>query len=148
MLFRSHAVWVLMDTNTRAMVLPGKSGVQVPGYVRGCELDTPGSVPRRELDGRVSRSVGYTQLDRNGHMNNTYYLNWVEDLLDSAFHRENVLQMLNISYLNEAREGQNIDLCWQKNDDGTLWVEAQTGEEKVHRVFAVQVHYGTDVLCG
>ena len=34
-LFRLHSLWVLMDVNTRAMVLPGKSGVSVEGIVRG-----------------------------------------------------------------------------------------------------------------
>ena len=37
LLFRSHAIWVLMDRNSRAMVLPGKSGVDVPGSLQGCE---------------------------------------------------------------------------------------------------------------
>ena len=36
--FRSISLWILMDGRTRAMVLPGKSGVEVGGLLRGCEL--------------------------------------------------------------------------------------------------------------
>ena len=144
-LFRSHAIWVLMDTNTRTMVLPGKSGVEVCGHLEHTELDAPGSIPKRDLFNHVSRTVGYTHLDRNGHMNNTYYLDWVADLLDSAFHREKTLQRLNISYLAEAREGQTIDLRWEKSEEDSLQVEAQTDGENAHRVFAVQAQYGPSV---
>lgn len=140
-LFRSHAIWVLMDQDTRAMVLPGKSGVAVPGHLQGCELAAPASILKKTFDNHTYRSVGYTALDRNGHMNNTYYLDWVADLLPAAFHKEHPLRQINICYLAEAREGQQIDLSWQKTEDGTLHVEAQTGQETMHRVFAVEADY-------
>ena len=141
LLFRSHAIWVLMDSHTRAKILPGKSGVDVPGLLQGCELGTPGSISRQTLENHTYRTVGYTALDRNGHMNNTYYLDWVDDLLIGEYHRDHPLHEININYLAEAKEGQRIDLFWQKSDDGTVCVEAQTGDEKAHRVFAVHGKY-------
>ena len=39
--FRAISLWVLMDTQNRSMVLPGKSGVDVAGLLRGCELAVP-----------------------------------------------------------------------------------------------------------
>ena len=85
-LFKTTAIWVLMDLQTRSMVLPGKSGVEVPGILRGIELDAPASIPAKVLEHTASRTVGYTELDRNGHMNNTKYLEWISDLLPSSFH--------------------------------------------------------------
>ena len=43
-LFRSIGMWVLMDASSRAMILPGKSGVTVQGMLTGTELATPGSL--------------------------------------------------------------------------------------------------------
>ena len=140
-LFKTTAIWVLMDLQTRAMVLPGKSGVEVPGILRGIELDAPASIPAKVLEHTASRTVGYTELDRNGHMNNTYYLDWVDNLLGADFHKEHPLRQVNINYLSEAREGQQIDLFWQKTEENILQVEAQTGTEKAHRVFAVTAQY-------
>jgi len=140
-LFKTTAIWVLMDLQTRSMVLPGKSGVEVPGILRGIELDAPASIPAKVLEHTASRTVGYTELDRNGHMNNTYYLDWVDNLLGADFHREHPLRQVNINYLSEAREGQQIDLFWQKTEENILQVEAQTGTEKTHRVFAVTAQY-------
>jgi len=142
LLFESHALWILMDLSTRQMVLPGKSGVEVPGNSRPLGLDAPKAVAPREYPQQQDHFVGYTLLDRNGHMNNTYYLNWTEDLLESDFHKGHPLKELNICYLAEAREGQKIRLNWQKTQDDTLHVEAKTLSDAPHRVFAIVAEYG------
>ena len=41
--FKIIALWVLMDMENRSMVLPGKSGIDVPGVLRGTEPDAPQS---------------------------------------------------------------------------------------------------------
>ncbi len=140
-LFKSVAIWVLMDTDTRAMVLPGKSGVEVPGSIRGIECDMPASVSVKDAENRSCRTVGYSELDRNGHMNNTYYLNWADDLLPGKFHKTHCLQGFNICYLAEGKEGQNMELLWHLNEENTLSLEAKTVGEDAHRVFAVVVNY-------
>ena len=76
-LFQVLSLWVLMDVNTRAMILPGKSGIALPGTVRGSELPAPTSLPAKQLLNHRVRSVCFTDLDRNGHMNNTKYLDWM-----------------------------------------------------------------------
>lgn len=121
-LFRSVSLWVLMDMNSRAMLLPGKSGVDVPGILRGGELDTPASLNPKDLTELTHRTVGYTELDRNGHMNNTRYLDWVADLLPSAFHGEHPVREFTICYLSEAKESQQAALSW-KLQDGILLVD-------------------------
>lgn len=140
-LFKSVAIWVLMDTDTRAMILPSKSGVEVPGSVRGIEGALPSSISVKHPENRVCRTIGYSELDRNGHMNNTYYLNWTDDLLSSRFHAEHCLQGFNICYLAEGKEGQNVELFWQLNEENTLLVEAKSAGEDAHRIFAVTADY-------
>ena len=140
-LFKSVAIWVLMDTETRAMVLPGKSGVEVPGILRGIEGAMSASVSVKDADRCASRTVAFSELDRNGHMNNTYYLNWAQDLLPSEFHAQHSLRAFNICYLAEGREGQTMDLLWTVSPEGVLSVEGKTGGEDAHRIFAVTVEY-------
>lgn len=43
-LFELVSLWVLMDRTSRAMVLPGKSGVEVQGIAFGDEPASPGSI--------------------------------------------------------------------------------------------------------
>ena len=115
-LFRSISLWVLMDLDSRAMILPGKSGVAVSGILRGTELAVPSSILPKVLENSQKRTVTYSQLDRNGHMNNTRYLDWIDDLLPSAFHQGHSAKEFTVCYLNEAKEGQQIDLTWRGND--------------------------------
>ena len=143
-LFRIISLWIIMDLDTRAMILPGKSGVDVEGLICGGELAAPGSLLPKVLENTESRTVRYTDLDRNGHMNNCRYLQWVTDLLPSAFHGCHRLEEFTVCYIAEAREGDTLELNWQQNEDGTIRVEAtrQDDQSSGHsRVFAAQVQY-------
>ncbi len=135
-LFRSISLWVLMDTENRTMVLPGKSGVVVDGTLTGTELAPPHAIAVRPMEHTVSRFVGYTLLDRNGHMNNTHYMDWVDDLLPSAFHRQHPVRDFTVCYLNEAREGDKIALHYELTDGPVLTVDAQRNGA---RIFSAQV---------
>ncbi len=122
--FRSISLWILMDANTRAMVLPGKSGVEVTGLLRGCELAAPGSIIPRDMGEETLRTVRYTDLDVNGHMNNCRYLDWVEDLLPSAFHAHHQIREFTLCYISEIREGEQLHLHWEVENGPNLLVEA------------------------
>lgn len=135
-LFRVMSLWVLMDVDSRAMVLPGKSGVEVEGIATGDEIAAPGSLAPMADGQRETRPVRFTDLDVNGHMNNTQYLNWVADLLPGDHHRDHTAKEFTICYLSEAKEGQVLDLCWELGED--LRVDGQADGK---RIFAAKVSY-------
>lgn len=149
-LFRSVSLWVLMDRESRAMVRPGKSGVTVEGILRGNEIDPPGSLVPMPLKNRRSRTVCFTDLDRNGHTNNARYLDWIDDLLPSAFHAEHSPAELTLCYMNETLEGQELDLNWDVSDEGVLNVDIHrskaddTGD--YDRIFAARIRFDDVVL--
>ena len=142
-LFRSISLWVLMDLEKRNMVLPGKSGVTVEGTITGSELAVPHSLLPKQLSGETVRRVTYSCLDRNGHMNNTRYLDWMDDLLSSDFHRSHCPKELVICYASEALENQEIFLSWELSKEGCLQVDAHREKTDVagkkDRVFSAQI---------
>lgn len=144
-LFRAISLWVLMDIQSRGMVLPGKSGITLDGSVRGCELPVPASIGLAELKLVRSREVTFSELDRNCHMNNSYYMQWVQDLLPSAFHREHPLADFTVCYLSEAMEGDRVEMHFELAEDGHFVVNGFMAEEspsaKPRRVFAVRANY-------
>ena len=138
--FRSISLWVLMDVKTRAMVLPAKSGLYVPGTVRGDELAPPSALPSKVMATHRTRPVCFTDLDRNGHMNNTRYMDWIDDLLPSAFHKNHIVKEFTVCYLSETREGQNLDLHWDFVEEGCLQVDAHRETDgKDERVFSARL---------
>ena len=139
-LFRCISLWVLMDAGSRSMVLPGKSGIEVAGTLRGNELASPLGLPAKALQNRRSRYVNYTDLDRNAHMNNTKYLDWIYDLLGSGFHAKHTIREFTVCYLNEALEGQKLELSWDFPEEGCLMMEAHRNQEdKSERIFAAKI---------
>lgn len=143
-IFRTISLWVLMNPETRAMVLPGKSGVEISGILRGTELPAPGSLIPACLSARRTRQVCFSDLDINGHMNNTKYLDWVGDLLPSTFHGVNVPKEFLLCYNAEAREGDHLTMNWEMEDASTLRVDTfrdgENGEES-HRIFSARIGY-------
>ena len=143
-LFRCIALWILMDLKTRAMVLPGRSGIAVPGLLRGGELPSPKSLTPKNLPAATERKVRFGQLARTGPLNHTKYLEWAMDLLPGEFHREHPLKEFTVCYLNESREGDRVTLRHGLTD-GTLQVDATRPDPndptKTHRVFAVRAEF-------
>ena len=144
-LFRSICLWILMDLNNRSMLLPGKSGVDVEGFLRGDELSAPKSLLPLPLQHHTPRQVVFSDLDRNGHMNNARYLDWVQDLLPSDHHRDHPIKELTMCYINEALETQQLDLTWERDNEGILHVDIHRSQEDnwsdYDRIFAARIKY-------
>ena len=140
-LFRAVSLWVLMDLRERTMVLPGKSGVIVDGTLRGGELATPRSLSPKLLEKAIHRNVCFTDLDRNGHMNNARYLDWIADLLPSGFHQDRPVADLTLCYINEAREGDALDVTYGFDPDGDLLVDIHRPTEGADhdRIFSAKI---------
>ena len=115
-LFKVISVWVIVDIHSRAMVLPGKSGVTVEGICFGTELKTPGTLSVAEASHTILRTVNFSDLDVNGHMNNARYLDWLCDLLPSSFHETHPLKAATVCYMKEALEGQPLQLDFTEGD--------------------------------
>ena len=75
------SLWVLMDKNDRQMVLPAKSGVTVPGFLTGTELEIPAGIRAIPGEKLTARIVTDREIDKNLHMNNTMDLSWAMELL-------------------------------------------------------------------
>ena len=137
--FRAISLWVLMDLDKRSMILPGKSGISVIGTLRGLELDSPAGLVAKQLCNHRNRTVCYTDLDRNGHMNNTKYLDWINDLLPSQFHENHYPKEMTVCYLCEAREGQDLEMSWDFIQEDCLQVDAhRKNEENNERIFSAR----------
>ena len=144
-LFRIISLWVLMDTQTRAMVLPGKSGITVDGILQGGELTPPASIPVQTLPNTYTRTIRPEDLDENLHMNNTRYLEWVWELLPQTLLTEKTLQGFTICYLSEARQDESLTLSWGLSSEGNLHLEGHRQRPEAPgtqaRVFAVQMTF-------
>lgn len=142
-LFKVISLWVIMDITSRAMILPGKSGIDVSGTVFGTELKAPAGLPAGDYCENCLRTVSFSDLDVNQHMNNARYLDWLCDLKSARFHESHPLKAVTICYMSEAFEGQNIRLCWTGED--ILLVDGSVPNTAVSfghtRIFSAQLEF-------
>lgn len=104
------SIFVMMDANTRSLASPSEilkylPVVEIPG-----EPDLP---PMRlkfpaELSKTLSRTVAAEEIDLNGHLNNTHYLDWADSLLDGKLPTS-----LWVQYVKELMEGQEVALQYE-----------------------------------
>lgn len=144
-LFRLVSLWVLMDEKTRQMVLPAKSGVDVPGVILGNELEIPAGIRAVSTEKMTARIVTEREIDKNLHMNNTMYLDWAMELLPRNFEKEHQLKAFTACYFNEAKLDNELAFCWTLREDNSLYLdsyringdEVDTGD----RVFSAQMEF-------
>lgn len=147
-LFACHSLWILMDRQTRAMVLPGKSGVDVPGVTLEHTPPAPKSLSPICADATAARQVKNEDLDQNGHMNNARYLDWAEAALDGDFRQNARLRHATLCYLNEAKLGQNLTSCTGFDANGAFLFDLRRAKEdgSFDRIFSARLEYDNIVM--
>ncbi len=75
LLARASSLWALIEGEKRSPVIPGAESIHVKGHISGNELLLPTGlrIPDNEACKTDSalRTVLYSDIDMNGHMNNT-----------------------------------------------------------------------------
>ncbi|MDR1389057.1 MAG: acyl-ACP thioesterase [Treponema sp.] len=116
---RGRSAWLIIDLDRRrplrpqelTQALPRNEGIDaLPGPAGGNEAppQLAGVFGKDALV--MTRTVRYSDIDYNGHMNNTRYIQWIQDGMESGV-LENARQMrIDINYLSEARFNEKIVL--------------------------------------
>lgn len=132
---RASAVWLLMDAKTRKMAFPDKYGVRIPDAFTGTELPLPAGVPQQEAPVVYRHVVRFQDVDINGHMNNSKYIDIVEDALGFGFMHDYELTGFEIGYEEEIRADRRVSLCGAYGD-GKVYFEGKTGRKTCFRLSA------------
>jgi acyl-ACP thioesterase len=74
------------------------------------DSDPPLIKSRNNYEGTYEHKVMYGEVDYNGHVNNTRYLDWCLNSIPVEFHREYCFNKLSINFLAEVKENEHIIL--------------------------------------
>lgn len=110
-LITGFSLFTLIDFKSRKIV-PEKDFDLRPRPEKSTDFDgiMPGRI--KEIDGMKkigSHTVSYSDMDSNGHANNSKYMNFVLDALPEKF-QQAVFKDLRINYSKEALYGTTIEL--------------------------------------
>ncbi len=124
---RAISSWVIMDVATRD--------------IRKTELfpaKFPQLIPARAIDGRIGKikangqlnevykkKIGYSDIDINGHLNNSKYIDYIMDCFSIEKHGLYTVNTIQVNYISEAMPGDYI--VFNKDiselEAGTVYVE-------------------------
>lgn len=107
---RAGSLWVLLDIHTRKMTKPDLIQSLMPD---NSDLLAPLGLPAAvsEVSGTLETALHqpvYTDLDVNGHVNNTKYMDWCCNALGIDTMKESCLSRFDVNYDVEIRPGQEI----------------------------------------
>lgn len=129
-----------IDLNTRKIVRPREiNGFQ--DFLYNEDLENTCPYPEKltffsEADKTYSRDVRFSDIDFNGHVNNTVYADISFDALPIKA-LENAIKGFEINFINEAVLGENIEVSVASTDDG--W--CVSGKTDAHDCFAVKLSF-------
>ena len=118
------SVWALINQETRKVEM--RPPLEPVDQTDGTELAAPGKVVAKPCSFRLHKTISYTDLDLNGHMNNVRYIEILMDLHDAEFYKKYRVEELLIQYESEIHEGEDLEVFV---DDEATYVRGVVGDQ-------------------
>lgn len=118
-LMATSSLFLLMDQVTRRVaVQPEEMKIINPVIISG-EPNLPKLQQKfpKVYRNQLLRTVSTEEIDYNGHLNNSRYLDWTEALLDEEFYAEHTPKKIWVQYAKELQEGEKakIQYVWEED---------------------------------
>ena len=109
-LIKSSSIWAVIDMNKRTPVAKPFNSVPEPEHYDG-ELAMPKRILIPDnLEFIEERKVRYSDIDLNGHLNNTKYMDYILDIHSSGFYKKHRIKHVTINYLHEVKDDSTIKM--------------------------------------
>ena len=124
------ALWVILDTKTRRIVSPLQADLHFPD---NSDLPVPTELPNRLPSKIVStytvskRLVQYSDMDLNGHVNNTRYITWLCDQLGKVAFDGCHISSVTAGYEREIRDEEELEIHLSQNENGFSYEVSSAG---------------------
>lgn len=115
--------WALVDVKTRRLLRPKTVVPSMPMLVQDLE-ETLGKLPAAETVPVSTRTVGYSDVDVNRHLNNVKALDIASDLFGLESKPELFVSDLCVNYFSESSCGSVLTLSRGTTDTGSTIVTA------------------------
>lgn len=129
-LIKATGLWALINKETRKIADPVKEQILIESELDGSEIICPTRTLLGDLNQEVSFSPSYSQIDINGHLNNTYYLSVVEDLIPLDFIKNHDPKSFWVAYRKEIKLGEQVNIKFGLQD-GSYCFDSENFQIKI-----------------
>jgi acyl-ACP thioesterase len=135
-LVRAVSTWAIIDTETRDLRKAEVIEVKYPAIKEERALDC--RLGRLKAFGNLETAyrkvIGYSDIDMNGHLNNSKYIDFLMDCLTVENHEKFSLKTIEVNYVNEALPGDTITLYKDTSAVGSNLIYIEGVNEKEGKV--------------
>jgi acyl-ACP thioesterase len=109
---RARSGWIIIDLEKRRPMRPEAVSGAMPQNEGMNAMDSiPASLAGHDTLSKIGeRKALYTDIDYNGHVNNTRYIGWIEDVMDPKVLENADKMRFEINYLNEIQCGDVTEI--------------------------------------
>lgn len=109
LLLRGCSIWAILDAATNKIIV-NPFGHPLPEDSKEDELPIPSKIEEDALNKVKEHVVEYGDIDLNGHLNNTKYIDLIQNIHSSDFYKEHEFAAIDVNYFLEIKENEVVDL--------------------------------------
>lgn len=130
---RAVSTWVIMDLDERKLKRTELIGFSSPEIKTERAIDCKlGKLNHAgQLEFSYEKVIGYSDIDFNGHLNNSKFVDFIMDCFDMDEHEKYGVETIEVNFMNEAIAGDTIVLYKDTSlDTNQVYIEAVNGKDK------------------
>ncbi len=138
-IIRASSIWALIDAKTRKVIVDKDTIKKLPPETSEYELPLPGKIAASEEKSLIeTRTIHYSDLDFNCHMNNVRYVELLMDVHDFEFYKTHRPTFISLNYMKEIREKDKVSVYSDLNNPETFEVQVDGGTSFLAKVTFVE----------
>ena len=110
-IIKSASIWALINAEERKVIVDRDVISKLPGESYDDQLPLPQKIIASEDKTLVEeRTIHYSDLDFNCHMNNVHYVELLMDVHDFAFYKNHRPIFISLNYIKEIKEKERVSV--------------------------------------
>lgn len=124
---KASSTWAIIDISTRRLAKTERISIKYPEEIQDRAIDCRlGKIKAAgEMKTVYKRVIGYSDIDFNGHLNNSKYVDFIMDCFDIDKHNRYSVKSIEVNFINEILPGDTIilkvDLA--SSSSGVVYIE-------------------------
>ena len=136
---RCASIWALIDAKERKVIVDRDVINKLAAESTGYELPLPSKIAPSENKKLVEkRTIHYSDLDFNCHMNNVHYVELLMDVHDFEFYRTHRPSFISLNYIKEIKEKDQVSVFTDNSNPETIEVQVDGGTSFLAKVTFVE----------
>jgi acyl-ACP thioesterase len=109
-IIRAISIWIIFDIKTRELRKSELIAIDYPPFPaeRAIDCRLRKLKPFGELNIAYKKAIGYSDVDFNGHINNSRYIDFIMDCFSVENHKHYGVRSIEVDYINEAMPGETL----------------------------------------